>query len=375
MSTRVILSGLSTRAAAVSAAKAGFEVTAFDAFADLDQHPNVDARAVTPSFTPRRAIDAAATVAGRAVAYLSNFENHPDDVEAFAAGRLLWGNGGEVLRRVRDPRLLATTLLRHGIAAPRVGTGRERSPAGSWLLKPSASGGGHGVRTWEHGRRVPNGHYLQERVRGCPASIVFVANGREAVVLGLSRQLCGLPAFGASGFQYCGNVLDPALWHDVRLMMLARHLVAVVVAEFQLVGVNGIDVVIDEGVPRPIEVNPRWSASMELVERAFGLSVFAAHAAACADRVLPRFDLASRQSTVFGKAVVYAPHDVVVGDTRGWLADTSVRDIPRAGERIRAGQPVCTVFADAPDANACVAALERRADDVRRELARWHARV
>ena len=29
----------------------------------------------------------------------------------------------------------------------------------------------------------------------------------------------------------------------------------------------------------PIEINPRWSASMELVERAHGVSVFGVHAA------------------------------------------------------------------------------------------------
>ena len=40
-------------------------------------------------------------------------------------------------------------------------------------------------------------------------------------------------------------------------------------------------------------MNPRWSGSAELVERVYGLSVFGAHAAACAAGGLPRFDLAS----------------------------------------------------------------------------------
>ena len=45
---------------------------------------------------------------------------------------------------------------------------------------------------------------------------------------------------------------------------LARALVE----EFDLVGVNGIDFVARDGLPYAIEVNPRWCASMELVERA-----------------------------------------------------------------------------------------------------------
>ncbi len=41
MATRVLIAGVSTRAAAESAANAGFTVTALDAFGDLDQHPSV----------------------------------------------------------------------------------------------------------------------------------------------------------------------------------------------------------------------------------------------------------------------------------------------------------------------------------------------
>ena len=40
---RLLIAGISTRAAAESAARAGFEVTAIDAFGDLDQHPGVRA--------------------------------------------------------------------------------------------------------------------------------------------------------------------------------------------------------------------------------------------------------------------------------------------------------------------------------------------
>ena len=51
-------------------------------------------------------------------------------------------------------------------------------------------------------------------------------------------------------------------------MSAAHRLAAVAAAEFHLVGVNGIDFIERSGVPYPIEINPRWSASMELVERA-----------------------------------------------------------------------------------------------------------
>src|SRR5438067_674295 len=88
----VIIAGVSTRAAAESAALAGFEVTALDAFADLDQHPAVRAQAIYGPFTAAAAARAARGLEADAVAYLSNFENHSRAIESLARGRALWGN-------------------------------------------------------------------------------------------------------------------------------------------------------------------------------------------------------------------------------------------------------------------------------------------
>jgi predicted ATP-grasp superfamily ATP-dependent carboligase len=73
--------------------------------------------------------------------------------------------------------------------------------------------------------------------------------------------------------------------------------------------------------------------------------------------------------------VVFARHDVTVGDTRAWLKDASVRDVPRPGDPIRAGRPVCTIFATGRDGLSCHAALVRRAERVYDELAAWEHRV
>lgn len=116
--TRVLLAGVSTRAAAESAARAGLDVVAFDAFGDADQHARVDARAVTGRFTARAVERAARHVAADAVAYLSPFENHPAVVQALSSGRRLWGNTPDVLRRVRDPNRLAEALRRRGFVTP-----------------------------------------------------------------------------------------------------------------------------------------------------------------------------------------------------------------------------------------------------------------
>jgi predicted ATP-grasp superfamily ATP-dependent carboligase len=224
---------------------------------------------------------------------------------------------------------------------------------------------------------------------------VFVATGGRAVPLGVSAQLVGEAAFGTAGYRYCGNILATSPSSDMALVKHACALTAAVADEFQLVGVNGIDFIARGSVPHPIEVNPRWCASMELVERAYGLSVFGAHAAACTAGTLPEFDVGCARSRwgAVGKAVVFARRTVTVGDTRAWLPaevssvvgrgrrevdetglddlGASIRDVPHPGGRIEAGRPVCTVFAAGRDVAECRKVLIRRAEEIFAQLAQW----
>ena len=365
---------MATRAFAESAARAGYRVLAVDGFADLDLAACSDVvvrvRDGAGRFQAHLAARAARELAGSAVSYVASFENHPRAVQALARNRTLWGNSPAVLARVRNPVRLARALARQGYAVPEVRTTRPTRTTGTrWLVKPRASGGGHGIVPWRPSApaRVPPRAYWQEQIAGVPGSIVFAADGRHAVALGFSRLLVGERAFGAAAFRYCGNILsdahDPQFSREAALLACGVELAAAVTQIFGLVGVNGVDFVARSGRPYPVEVNPRYTASMELVERAYGLSVFATHARACGGN-LPAFELFRARAAhggAVGKAVVYARRDTTVGDTRPWLGDDTVRDIPAPGERIPRGHPICTVFARARDAAACHRALVARA--------------
>jgi hypothetical protein len=109
---------------------------------------------------------------------------------------------------------------------------------------------------------------------------------------------------------------------------------------------------------------------------------------------LPDFDLRAAQrsaTAVFGKAVVFARRDVVIGDTSAWLPAVpglphrpgppdllglpALRDVPRAGEHIAAGRPVCTVFAGGRTVAECHGALVERARHVYAAIAAWDREV
>ena len=378
----MLIAGVSTRAMAESAVRAGYDVSAIDAFGDLDHRAGT-----LVSFTRDLGIHYSAMVAARtsrtvpadAVAYVSNFENHPRAVALLAQGRSLWGNSPAVLAHARNPIELARVLRRHGLPALDVRATSPRAPTvhgQRWLSKPRASGGGHGIAPWRPGDPLSRRQVIQERMTGVAASLIFCANGEAAVPFGVSRLLAGDPAFGADGFKYCGNILgrlpraSTTEWRNV--LATASRAAQALTATFGLRGVNGLDCIVSGGTPFVIELNPRYTASMELAERAFGFSVFHAHACGCAGELVS-FDLhaALRHAPVAGKAILYARRDSVMADTRRWLEDPSVRDVPHSGERIQRGRPICTIFAEGRSSASCHAALVRRAQKLYHEMDSW----
>ncbi|MBA3554672.1 MAG: ATP-grasp domain-containing protein [Gemmatimonadales bacterium] len=378
----MVIAGVTTRAFAGSAARAGYRVTAVDGFGDLDLRALADVIALTREsggFTPGAAADAARRVTAGLAAYTSNFENHPDAVAELAAGRRLLGNSPAVLRAVRDPLALMRTLSSRGFPTPLTRASAPRAArAGAWLLKPRRSGGGHGTRPWRPGYSVPRSAYLQQRIPGVPGSIVFLADGRRIFPLGLTRQLVGERGFGATGYRYCGSLLGSArapLFHDEpSLREAARGLAEAVTDAFGLVGLNGIDFIAQGGVPWPIEVNPRPCASMELVERAGSPPLFALHAPACDGRLPAGGARFPEPRGVAGKAVVFARRTVTVGRfPRGLLG--SAADVPHPGERFDRGQPICTLYSEGEDGGACLRNLAARAQTLYAALEPSEARI
>ncbi len=377
---RVLLLGVSTRALAESAAAGGHDVVAVDYFGDRDQGRVADARALQRDFglppTAEGLRDAARLVEAEAVVYCAGLENHPEIVEELAGERVLLGNGHAVLREVRDWRTLRGFCREAGISCPITlfpGEETQAHAGGRWLSKRIKSGGGHGIRPWD-GESLDESRMMQAEIDGRSASVAFVANGSESRVFAFAEQLVGRRAFGAPAFAWCGNILplDLALSDGGILLRRVEEMVARLTRRFGLRGVNGLDLVVGtepDGAFQPylVEVNPRYSASMELAERAYGLNVFSLHIGGLEGR-LPVFSLSERLAEAsFGKAIVYAKRPVTVGCTDEWMA-LGVSDVPSTGQRIEAGHPVCTVFAGGRDRRECFDGLLLRSAARYREI-------
>lgn len=378
----ILIVGLSTRAIAESAVRGGYDVVTLDYFGDRDQRALVRNYALQRDFdlpfSAEALLEASHQLEFDAVAFTSSLENHPEVVDELGRGRRLLGNPPRVLRQVRDWAKLRAVCDEEGILYPTTllpGEETEADPGISWLRKRVRSGGGHHVEVW-NGQPLGQDHILQERLQGQPASAAFVADGRRSLLLGVTEQLIGREELRARGYTWCGNILPLALCSSQgidAIVQSVKRTVSRLTQRFGLRGVNGIDFVVTDdargrGHPALVEVNPRFTASMELVDRAYGLSVFDVHVRSF-DGELPPFSLEERLDLprFHGKAIVYADEDVVMPNTADWRREGR-RDIPFSGERIEARHPICTVLAEGENRAGCWQNLVARAEGVRKAL-------
>ena len=306
-----------------------------------------------------------------AVAFSGGIENRPGLLGTLGRHGRVLGNSPETVSRVRDPRGLFGFLRRAGIPHARTWTGRSAGvpgDAGRGLWKGIRSGGGARVLAARRGQARPRGFYRQEFLAGTPGSASFVADGRHAVLLGLSEQLSGWRALGVRGFRYGGSIAGPPeRIVPRRAVSVLAGAVEALTRRFRLRGLNGVDFILADGVPHLIEVNPRYTASMELLEELSGVNFFDLHLASVLAGDLPARRPSIPKGRFVAKGILYADRDLRVADP-GPLARLGCRDIPAEGEAIAAGHPICTVMARAPAPAACRRLLLARAAAARRAL-------
>ncbi len=323
--------------------------------------------------------------------YTGALENYPEVVAQISASRELLGNPPEVLEHVRNPLEVAQVLRDHGLCTPNVFLSRndvhhDVPCDGSWLRKRIRSAGGTNIERWlgETSETSAKGDvYFQQLIAGEPCSAVFVAAKGRAVMLGATRQLIGREFATPGEFQYAGSlgpcVLSPPMQREW------KKIGEVLSEAFSLQGLFGVDAVVssDHSTAEPhlfpIEVNPRYTASVEIFERAYDFSAVRWHVEACREETLPdpNFMSSTRSSGSgyltdethkFAKQILYARRDGVVTPAFiDWTQEQNnrhswplVADLPPVGSELRSGSPVVTIFASGATGNDSLSSLSRR---------------
>ncbi|HEX3872482.1 MAG TPA: ATP-grasp domain-containing protein, partial [Pirellulales bacterium] len=119
---------------------------------------------------------------------------------------------------------------------------------------------------------------------------------------------------------------------------------------FGLRGLFGVDLVLGRHHVWLIEVNPRFTASMEILERTILFSAVALHIDACCHGRLPSSAFVVRDQCE--KRIVYASRRMHISpvmtarllEIAGPTHDPRLADIPQAGSIIETDDPVLTLF-------------------------------
>lgn len=375
----ILIVGGSARFLAASCHRVGWKVFASDRFGDADlrnvaagfQFLPADLTSTDP-FWP--------SLPSMPFLFTGGLENIPVFLEQLASSRLPASASVSAIRAVRDHRQLAITAQHAGLKTPQTCLSPDGLPAdGSFLVKPLASVGGHGIQLWRGGGLPARPSIWQRRHKGTSygVSLVLTEDG-AARLLGVARGMRCRTAANAPGWNYAGSVTVPSPDWVEEVVTFAGLLAS----QHGLCGAVGIDCIRDPfGQTVILEVNPRPTSSMELVERIDGVSVAASHLKAFgidspeAAPPLPRSHL-----PMAGKAILYAEKPFAmssrIAETLAQLADrwpppaglAAIADLPTHGCEIRAGTPLLTIFADGETADSVEHLLGLRLNELRMAL-------
>jgi len=388
----LLIFGASARAAAHSAVRAGMQPICADLFSDDDL------RAVAEVLPIRRYPHDFPKVAQLAPAgpwmYTGALENHPRIITAISVHRPLWGNPAEVVALARNPFRIHAILAAADLPAAAVRPHSEPPPPdGRWVLKPLQTAAGRGIRLWDEtataSKTLQTPHYFQQKLSGTPISALFLATPEKTWLIGIARQFVGEKSLNAPPYGYCGSVgpIEPAPKSKREIQRTGEVLAKCC----GLRGLFGGDFLYDDNTARLTEINPRYTASVEMFEHAYGIPLLDWQR-----RVFERSTQSDRletdlQSTIeqlhrrgprhiVGKVILYADRKVTTpplddflshnppsvppacgGEERGGNPVPYVADLPAANSVIAAGHPICSVLADGTTRADCLKTLAKRA--------------
>ena len=387
---------------AYSARRAGLEPISVDLFADTDLQAIAAFEVIPLEDYPHGFIERLKKYpADIPVLYTGGLENHPQVYLELQKQRPVWGyvhpdpfHGDSI----RNPKYLDHIAKSNGFHRPR--HNRLADDPSRWLMKSRAGAGGRGIYHW-NGEPVPDTHFLEEYLDGISLSAVFNHQDSITRCLGITEQLVGCDIVHApSPFLYVGTITpwqgssvlrcplpasndvtstssrgqmstsDPCheLTHEVSLLEevepIGRGLTQ---ADRYLRGLFGVDFILHDGELYLIEVNPRYTASMEVVELTSGRSCLAMHTRAfgVGTNCIPHLPT----EKMLGKIIYFAPKACVFPQSGPWSTVASpdvwvipeYADISAPGTVIEKGQPVLTLFAQGADTSEVMRRLQVKA--------------
>ncbi len=353
----LLIAAISGRALAAAARRAGYRPLVADFFCDTDTVALAEQTAKLPGdladgINGTEIVGALQRLAGSdtpaAVVLGSGFERQADIVDEIARHFPLAGNGAAAIRRVKDPQMLAADCAELGIPHPAFRRDPPADPE-NWVVKAiGGAGGSHIARA--NGGPPAAGRYFQRFVAGRSVSALFVGDGSAARIVGFSRQW--LSPAPAAPYRY-GGAVRLRRFDRSDAARIGRWLSGLT-RRAGLVGLCSADFIRNANGYQLIEINPRPGATLDIFDSS-DAPLMEAHLRAARGEPyrLPRFP------DSMASMITYAATPVAQFPALQWPDWTADRQSP--GTRLITGDPVCTVFARGPSADATRRAVQAHA--------------
>ena len=223
-----------------------------------------------------------------------------------------------------------------------------------YLQKPIRSGGGNNIEIIKSKEEIfqrlkeskKDNYYFEKYIEGELLSLQFVADGQKAELISFSRQLTAPDS--DSPFKYGGNILFRP---SSILVEKAKKLINLLTKEYSLMGINGVDFIKRGSDLYFLELNPRFTAAVELLLDIYGSQLFAAYLEdSLKENYLEKYLKELRN--IKAKIILYCSYDLKVTDNISQkIAKISsnnckfkIKDIPKKGELFSQGEPLSTLI-------------------------------
>lgn len=354
----LLVAGMSARAIATSAQRAGYIPLIVDAFGDEDTREvshcvRTLPRAYQHGFRASTLLPVLDELKAEAptppigIVLGAGFEDRPGLIATLNKRFRILGCQADSVKACKDPVQIDRFLKTHHLPYPLISATHEAEANSTnanhnWISKRVGGTGGSHIQVAERSLKPQTNHYFQRVIDGPSHAFVFVASPAHNHIrkIGFTQQWCA-PTI-QEPYRYGGAVGPVELPLNIQedLCFAAGKLMQT----FGLCGLASLDFVIDpDGQPVLVDINPRPGASLDVFDTE-ETPLIDLHIKAATETQPNQLQSNADASSYRAAAYLYAEQDIERLPSITWPIWT--RDRPHPEKRITKGMPITTVVCE-----------------------------
>ena len=248
----------------------------------------------------------------------------------------------------------------------------ENYPETQFILKPAQGSGGYDINLLDNERGIElndQKFILQEYISGVSLSSSLLATKDDAKTITTSRLLTVNDFEKNNSFIYVGNILPlthESIMSDIndidKIIEDMKTTSENLAREFNLMGSNGVDYILNEKGLYVVEINPRLQGTFECVEQAYGINMLDTHIRACHGEIInmPKAKCYSYKKIIYSPArMKYEKIDL-----------DNIYDLPHIGSITEKDEPLLTIIDKSEDFEKLYKKVESASETVNRQAKR-----